>query len=133
VIVLKGSATLQFEDCHAGDGRRGLRLHPRKKTAPRRVDGPATANGLARRPFRVSACRNWINRRLGRSSLGHPARSGMTSRRSDDLAGVVVDPFDVIEACELIAQVADVVGRAEERGVWDLRSRLWSKTDSQQA
>ena len=48
---------------HAGAGRRGLRLHPRKETAPRRVDGPATANGLARVPFRVRACRDWINAR----------------------------------------------------------------------
>ena len=65
VIVLKGGATLQFEDEPAtGAGRGRLRLHPRKETPPHRVDGPATANGLARRPFQVSAYRDWINAKV---------------------------------------------------------------------
>jgi cupin 2 domain-containing protein len=65
VTVLKGSATLQFEDepARRALGEGDYVLIPAGKTPPRRVDGPPRANGLARRPFRVRAYRDWINAR----------------------------------------------------------------------
>ena len=63
VIVLKGSATLRFEDEPAARALGAGDYVFRKETPPRRVDRTAAANGLARRPFRVSACHATENAR----------------------------------------------------------------------
>ena len=85
VIVLKGRrhVAVRRRACHTRVGRGRLRLHPRKETPPRRVDGAATANRLARRPLRVSVYCNWINgRHLGIRDNTTPQEAAAALRRA---------------------------------------------------